>query len=715
MIQPAPPITVRVEHHGAVAILLLPPAGVLSAIVRAELQEAVARASRHPATQAIVIAWEQSARAPGAAREEDDEDDPDDAARDGWMEPPAAPDVLLALEACDKPVVAALRGAPRGAAFEVALACHARVIDPDGGVGAPEVKSGLSPGAGGTQRVARLAGACVALDLCASGRIMPAVEALDCGLVDAIAAGDLRAAAIAHARGLVGAPPRRACARQPPFDAAAFEAAAAQALKKARGALAPSRIIASIRAAQGDFANGAAVERAHFLELLASDQSKAMRYGRLAARAAQETPHLEGIAPRPVGAVGVIGAGAMGVGIAIALINAGTPVTVVDTSADALEGGVRRIRDAWARDVRLGRIAPHEHDARLARLTMTTRFDALAECDLVIEAVFEEMALKKAVFGQLGALAKPGAVLASNTSYLDIDVLGAAAGRPQDVIGLHFFSPANIMRLVEVVEGERSARDAVRTGVAISRRIGKMPIVVGVCDGFVGNRILTAWRCVADMLVEEGATPQAIDAAMEDWGMAMGPYAVADLAGLDIGMRRRKERAALRDPAARDTAAVADALCALGRYGQKTGAGYYTYANGARAPDPIVDAIIARVSNEKGVTRKPIAAATIIAFLHAAMVNEACAILADGIVARPLAIDMVKVHGYGFPAWRGGPLWEADRIGLGVVLETVKDIHKMAGAGFAPADLLVWMVDHRKTFAACAAEGACAWTNRKPA
>lgn len=683
---------VRTEQKGDIALVIVnnPPVNAISSAVRSGLKENVEKATADPATKAIVIACDGRTFVAGADISE-------------FGKAPSGPslqELLNGMEAGSKPVVAALHGTTLGGGFEIALACHARVIDPKGIVGVPEVKLGLLPGAGGTQRIPRLAGALVGLDLCTSGRFVKAQEALSLGLVDKVAQGDLREEAIAFARTLIGKPLRRSGEQQQPFDKAAFDKAEAEVLKKARGAIAPAKIAECIRASTvGTFKDGEAVERKNFMELLVSDQSKAMRYVFFAEREAQKTPHLVGVEPRVVENVGVIGSGTMGAGITISLINSGTPVTVVETSQEALDRGYKRMLDTWARDVKLGRISQAKMDERVALLTMTTQFDALADCDLVIEAVFEEMSIKKEVFGRLGKVAKPGAVLASNTSYLDINEIGEAAGRPQDVIGMHFFSPANIMRLVEVIEGSKSAKDAVQTGVAIGKRMGKLPIVMGVCDGFVGNRILAAWRQVADMMIEEGAYPQDMDSTMEKWGMAMGPYAVGDLAGLDIGMRRRKEFGHLRDPQKRDTGAIADAICALGRYGQKTGAGYYKYVDGKRTVDPVVTEIIDKVSKDKGIARKSVSSDQMTAWIHATMVNEACRILSENIVSRPLDVDMVKLNGYGFPVWRGGPMFEADRIGLDKVLATVKDVYKTAGKGFEPASLLVWMVDNNKKFA----------------
>jgi 3-hydroxyacyl-CoA dehydrogenase len=679
-------------QKGDVLLVLVdnPPVNAISSAVRSGLKEHVEKGVADPATKAIVIACEGRTFVAGADIRE-------------FGKAPSGPslqELLNGMEAGDKPVVAAIHGTALGGGFEIAMACHARVADKATRVGLPEVKLGLLPGAGGTQRVPRVAGALVGLDLCTSGRMVPAAEALKLGLVDKIAEGDLREEAIAYARSLVGKPLKRSSQQQQPFDAAAFDKAAAEVMKKARGAMAPEKIIECVRAStHGDFKQGEKVERDNFMQLLVSDQSKAMRYVFFAEREVLKVPSLEGVQARAVSKAGVIGSGTMGAGITISLINSGMPVTVVENNQEALDKAMVRFKSTWERDVKLGRIGQAEMDKRVSLLTLTTQFEALADVDIVIEAVFEEMALKKEIFGKLGKIVKAGAVLASNTSYLDIDAIGEAAGRPADVIGMHFFSPANIMRLVEVIDGGRSAKDALATGVAVGKRMGKLPVVMGNCDGFVGNRILATWRKVADMMIEEGAYPQDFDAAMEAWGMAMGPYAVGDLAGLDIGMRRRKEFAHLRDNEKRDTGDIADAICALGRYGQKTGAGYYKYVDGKRTVDPLVTEIIEKVSKQKGITRKPISAEQMTSWVHASMVNEACKILSENIVSRPLDVDIVKLNGYGFPVWRGGPMQEADRIGLDKVLATVKDIYKTAGKGFEPASLLEWMVANDKKFA----------------
>ncbi len=668
--------SVRYETQGDTALIIVdnPPVNSLSYHVRQGLKDGVEKALGDSAVTNIVIACEGRTFIAGADIRE-------------FGQPPKPPglvDTLDAMERSTKPVVAAIQGTALGGGFEVALACHARVLDPKAQIGLPEVKLGLIPGAGGTQRLPRIVGVMTALDICTSGRMVKAQEALKLGVADAVADGDLRTAAVAHAKSLVGKILRRACdVAVPAFDQAKFDEAVAAVKKKARGQRSPvaAAEAVALSATAKTFADGMKAERNIFLELLPSDQSKAMRYVFFAEREVTKVPHLEGVAPRKIESAGVLGAGTMGAGIAISLINSGMPVTLVEMKQEALDAGKKRLLDTWDRDVKLGRITANVRENRVALLNPTLDFDALGKCDIVIEAVFEEMAIKKDVFGRLGKVAKSGAVLASNTSYLDMDQIAEASGRPADVIGMHFFSPANIMRLVEVIEGSKSARDAVQTGVAVGKRMGKLPVVCGNCDGFVGNRILAAWRPVADFAIEDGALPQDIDAAMEAYGMAMGPYAVSDLAGLDIGMRRRKEMAHLRDPMKRYASAVADELCARGRYGQKTGSGYYKYVEGKRQVDPDVTAIIEDVSMKNQRKRTPMSGEKIVDQIRAVMVNEAAKILAEGIAPRALDVDMVLLNGYGFPAWRGGPMHEADAIGLDKILATMKEVHAAAGKG----------------------------------
>jgi 3-hydroxyacyl-CoA dehydrogenase len=684
---------VRLRVEGDVALILIdnPPVNAASQAVRAGLARSIAAAGADSAVKAVVIACEGRGFVAGADIRE-------------FGKPPLAPylpEVLNLIEASEKPVVAAVHGAALGGGFELALCCHARVLDAGASFGLPEVKLGLIPGAGGTQRLPRLIGVPKAIEIAATGRPVKAQEALALGLADAIAQGDLRTAAIAHARTLVGQPIRRSSAgAPPPFERADADAALAAASAKARGQAAP-RIAGEtvLASAELPFAQGMARERAAFLSLLQSVQSKAMRYAFNAERDAPKAPHLEGVAPRRVERVGVIGAGTMGSGIAIAFADAGYRVDVIETSAAAVEAGRKRIVAPWDRHLASGRIDATQRAAKGDLVSVGEDFSALAGCDLIVEAAFEDMAVKRELFARIGAIAKPGAVLATNTSYLDVGAIGAASGRPGDVIGLHFFSPANIMRLVEVVEAPASAKDAVATGVAVAKKLGKIAVVCGVCDGFIGNRILAHWRPLVDMMVEDGATPQSIDAALEKFGFAMGPFAVGDLAGLDIGWARRKRLAPTRDTNLRYASTIADRLCELGRFGQKTGAGWYSYAGGKRAVDPFVTDLIATVASKKGRPRREFSDDAIGRMVRGAIVNEGARILADGIARRPLDIDVTLIHGYGYPVWRGGPMFEADAIGLDQVLTDIEEAHAFAGAGYEPAPLIRKLAREKRRFA----------------
>lgn len=684
---------VRSEIRGDVALVLIdnPPVNASSRAVRQGLVAAIEAANKDAAVEAIVIACEGRTFVAGA-----------DIREFGKPPlPPGLPDVLSIVEASNKPVVVAVHGTALGGGFELALACCARVLDARAVVGLPEVKLGLIPGAGGTQRLPRLIGIRAAIDLAASGRQVKAEEALALGIADSIAAGDLRDDAIALARSLVGRPIRRLSeSATPSFDRGEIDAALAAIAQKSRGQSSP--LIAAqtvLLAAELPFAEGMARERSAFIACLQSDQSKAMRYVFAAEREAPRAPQIEGIAPRRVERVGIIGAGTMGAGIAVAFADAGFPVAVVETSEAAVEAGRKRIAAPWDRQLKSGRLDAAQYEARKNRVAVGGDFAALADCDLVVEAAFEDMAVKKDIFTRLGAIAKPGAVLASNTSYLDIGAIGAASGRPADVIGLHFFSPANVMRLVEVVEAPASAPDAVATGVAVGKKLGKIAVVCGVCDGFIGNRILAHWRPIVDMMVEDGAAPQGVDGALEEFGFAMGPFAVGDLAGLDIGWARRKRLAPTLNPNVRYASTIADELCALGRFGQKTGAGWYSYSGGKKAIDPLVEGLIEKVRAQKHREQRVFSNETIQRLVRAAIVNEGAKVLADGIARRPLDIDVVLINGYGYPAWRGGPMFEADALGLDRVLVDVEEAHAFAGAGYEPAPLIVRLAREGRKFA----------------
>jgi 3-hydroxyacyl-CoA dehydrogenase len=673
---------VRTELRGSIALVLIdnPPVNASSQAVRQGVMSAIEAVDADPTVEAIVIACEGRTFVAGADIRE-------------FGKPPLAPalpEVLAIVEASKKPVVAAVHGTALGGGFELALACHARVLDAGARVGLPEVKLGLIPGAGGTQRLPRLIGLRDAIDLASSGRQVGASEALALGIADEIADGDLREAAIAVARAAVGRPIRRLSAiPTPAFDRAEIDAALAAVEKKSRGQASPSVAARTVLlAAELPFAEGMTRERAAFVDMLRSDQSKAMRYVFTAEREAPRAPQLEGVAPRKVEAVGVIGAGTMGAGISVAFADAGFRVVVVETSEAAVQAGRQRIAAPWDRQFKSGRLEADERLARSARVAVSADFSTLAHCDLIVEAAFEDMAVKKDIFTRLGATAKPGAILATNTSYLDVGVIGAASGRPGDVIGLHFFSPANVMRLVEVVEAPASDKDAVATGVAVARRLGKIAVVCGVCDGFIGNRILAHWRPIVDMMVEDGATPQGVDAALEQFGFAMGPYAVGDLAGLDIGWARRKRLAPTLDSNMRYAGTIADELCELGRFGQKTGAGWYRYAEGKKSLDPTVTELINKVRARKGRPHREFSDETIQRLVRAAIVNEGAKVLSDGVARRALDIDVVLINGYSYPAWRGGPMFEADALGLSKILADVEETHAFAGSAYEPAPLL---------------------------
>lgn len=684
---------VKVMHDGAVAVVIIdnPPVNATSQAVRAGLATAIGAAFDDAGVKAIVIACEGRTFVAGADIRE-------------FGKPPVQPlliDIANLIESGPKPIVAAIHGTALGGGFELALACHGRVMARGAQIGLPEVKLGVVPGAGGTQRTPRLAGMMAALDLVTTGRKVNAGEALKLGLADLVVDGDLRTEAANYARSLVGKPLRRSGQLPiPPFDAAAFEKARAAVAAKARGQISPVRAAEAVAfAAALPIAQGLSRERAMFLELMPSPQAKALRHAFFAEREVGRVPHLKGVDPRPFATAGIIGAGTMGAGIAVAFLDAGRPVTVVENSDAAAEAGRARIAALYDRSVRSGRMSEGQKAEKLALLTVTAQFSALAACDLVIEAIFEEMKVKQDVFARLGPVAKPGAVLATNTSYLDINVIAAASGRPTDVIGLHFFSPAHIMKLVEVVEGKASARDAVATGMAVARALGKIGVACGVCDGFIGNRILSASRHQTDCALEDGAFPHEIDAALEAFGFPMGPFAVSDLAGLDIGLARRKRLAPMRDPQARYVNTLADRLCEKGRFGQKTSAGWYRYENGKRQIDPEVTAMIEAFWKERGTKHTALDGEALARRVRAVMVNEGAKILSEGIAARSLDIDVAKINGYGYPAWRGGPMFEADELGAAAILADMKDVQFRSGWGSDPAPLLVELAERNGRFA----------------
>jgi 3-hydroxyacyl-CoA dehydrogenase len=654
------------------------PVNALSAEVRAGLFEAVSAAVADPAVRAIIITGAGKNFCAGA-----------DITEFGKPSlPPSLPDVIDAIEASEKPVIAAINGIALGGGLEIALGCHSRIATRGARLGLPEVKLGLFPGAGGTQRLPRLTQAPAAFKFMLDGTPIDAAAALSLGIIDAIADDDLLSAARRHA--LADHPPRRTSDLPlVAFDRAAFDRDTQAALKRDPNAPNIAALVDSLRAAlEKPFSEGLAIERAHFIALLADERSKALRHVFFAERAAARIAGLpKNTEPRPIISAAVIGGGTMGGGIAMCFANAGIPVTIIETSDENLKRGLDRVAQTYEISVKRGSLAADLRDTRLALIGGKVGLDAAAEADIVIEAAFEELSLKQEIFATLDRVAKPGAVLATNTSYLDVDVIAAATSRPGDVLGMHFFSPANVMKLLEVVRGAKTAPDALATAVQLAPKLGKLPVVVGVCYGFVGNRMLSARTAQAERVLIDGALPQDVDAAIQKFGFRMGPFAMADLAGLDIGWRIRR--------ATGKTAAIADALCEAGRLGQKTGRGYFCYPNGERTPqpDPEVASIIETVSAAVGAVRKPIAEQEIIERLIYPMINEGARILEEGIAARPGDIDVVWLNGYGWPAWRGGPMYYADQVGLKVI---AAGLEKFA---LQPAPLLQRLADSNLGFA----------------
>ena len=617
--------------------------------------------------------------------------------------------MLVALEHCPKPVVAAIHGTAFGGGLETAMACHYRVAAPAAQVGQPEVKLGLIPGAGGTQRLPRLAGVAKAAEMCAGGQPVGAAEALQFDIVDRVIDNDLLAGAIAFAREVAasGKPPRKTRELSEKLaDAAANAQAIAAARetfsKRARGLVAPLKAIEAVEAATKlSFAEGCQKERQLFEECLFSDQSKALIHVFFGERVAAKIPGLpKDTPPIPIRRAAVVGAGTMGGGITMTYANAGIPVLLKEVSREALDRGLATITKNYASTVKRGKLTQQQMDQRMALIQPTLTYDRFSEADIVVEAVFEGMELKKQVFAELNSAACPDAILASNTSTLDIDQIASVTSRPEQVIGHHFFSPANVMRLLEIVRGRQSSPAVIATSLALSRTLGKVGVLVGNCRGFVGNRMFGPYQREAQFLLEEGARVEQVDAALTEFGMAMGPLAVGDLAGLDVSWRIRKEYEHLEPPGFRD-ALAADRLCELGRFGQKTGAGWYRYPEGSRSPvpDPEVEKIIADAARAAGIQRRAISAEEIVERTIYALVNEGAKILAEGFALRASDIDIIYIHGYGFPAYRGGPMWYADTVGLGNVYRRICQFEQEHGAWWTPAPLLKELAEKGRTFA----------------
>jgi len=646
--------SVDLHRDGEIAVVTVdnPPVNALKHEVRAGLVEGLRRTRDDATVEAVIIACAGRTFFAGADITE-------------FGKPPQAPglgEVIAAIEAMPKPVVAALHGTALGGGFELALACHFRVAVAGARVGLPEVKLGLLPGAGGTQRLPRLIGPEKALKMIVTGDPIEAREAFADGVIEEIVDGDLTDGAIAFVRRIVAdrRPLRLVRDRDDKLVAEGFADAAEVLTRRLRGREAPAACVEAVRnAIVLPFEEGLQREGELVRKLVAGDQSKAQRHIFFAEREAARVPGIpDGTKPRPMATAAVIGAGTMGGGIAMCFANAGIPVTIVETSRDLLQRGIDRVAANYRTTVSRGGLAAGEMEHRLALIHGVTELDAVGAADFVIEAVFEEMDLKKRVFADLDRIAKAGAVLATNTSTLDVDEIARATKRPQDVLGTHFFSPANVMRLLEIVRGAATAPDAVATAVALGRRLDKVPVTVGVCYGFVGNRMLARRSVEAERLLLEGALPQEVDAAVTGFGFPMGPFAMADMAGLDVGWRIRKGRGERNE--------IEDALCEAGHFGQKTGKGYFRYEAGSRTPlpDPEVERTILEVSSRAGIARRPIPPEEIVERMVYPMVNEGARILEEGIATRPGDIDVIWVYGYGWPVWRGGPMYYADRLGL---------------------------------------------------
>jgi len=683
----------HVERNGDVAVFTFdnPPANALSHHLRVEFLAAIEELEADPRARAIVLVGAGRNFIAGADVRE----------FDGPPLEPLLPGLLSRLEACGKPVVAALHGATLGGGAETALASHYRCAAGDLQFGFPEVSLGLLPGAGGTVRLPRLAGWQASFELMTSGKPLGIDAAIELGIVDRRVEGNLREAAIAWARELADTamPPRRVCDLPvPPSRPSQFEEFLRTLPGAARRLPAPPRIVEALAsAAMLPFDAALARARTLFLECLESTESRAFRHLFFAERGTAPDRDLA----RPVNQAAVIGAGTMGSGIAISLASNGILVVLVETKSEALETGLARVNAAIDAFARKGRLSAEAAAAARERVRGALEFEAVAGADLVIEAVFENLEVKREVFARLGALCRADAVLATNTSTLDVDAIAAATGRPGDVVGMHFFSPAHVMRLVEIVRGRESSRTALATAFAVAKRIGKIGVPVGNSFGFVGNRMLYAYGREKELLLLEGATPEAIDKALQNFGMALGPNAVGDLAGLDIGFQARREWAGRPDDPR--FFRVSDMLAELGRFGQKTGRGFYRYdgPNGERAADPAVLELIRAEAERLGIRQRNVPAAEIVRRCILALINEGARVLEEGIAASPADIDVIWCNGYGFPRHRGGPLFYADTLGVGAVVEAILRFAKEQGERYwTPAPLLVTLAGANSSFAA---------------
>lgn len=683
---------ISIERQGDIALVCIdnPPVNATSQAVRQGLQEAIEQLNAEGTTKAIAIYATGRTFVAGADIREFGKP----------PQPPALPDVYNVIEDSDIPVVAIMHGTALGGGLELGLASHARVGVVGLRVGLPEINLGLLPGAGGTQRVPRLAGIPMALDMSLSGRMVGAQEALEKGLIDRLETGDPRDLALAAAQDIIDGKlvARPTCSLDTPKDDKTLNDTAAMLKAKQPHMFSPHKIVEAVRASYLPRTEGLKIERQAFWDSMQTPQRAGMIHAFFGERAVSGIPEAKGDT-REINKIGVIGGGTMGSGIATSCLMAGIPVRLIEVAQDGLDRGIATITKNLEGGVKRGKLSEAKKDAALAALQPSLAMEDLADVDLVIEAVFENMDVKKDIFGKLNTICKDGAILASNTSYLNVNDIADCTDRPQDVIGLHFFSPAHVMRLLEIVQGAKTAPDVLATGFAMAKRLKKVGVLAQVCDGFIGNRILAHYSKNASFMVLDGATPQQVDDALEGFGFAMGPHKVGDLAGLDIGWANRKRTAETRDPADRYAGDVADRICENGWFGRKTGQGYYIYGNGGPIPNPEVAKIIDAVRGEKGITPKDFTDQDIVDRYMTAMIAEATRVVEEGIAKRPLDVDMVFVFGYGFPRHRGGPLHYADTIGAAELVRRINEYAKEDSRYWKVPALLQKMTDDGSTFA----------------
>jgi 3-hydroxyacyl-CoA dehydrogenase len=693
---------VEVSRDGEIAVITVnnPPVNALSTVVREGIAAAIESIAADNQVKAAVLIGAGKTFVAGADIKEFGK------ITSGQQRGAGLLGQLLKMEDCQKPIVAAIHGTAFGGGLELAMATHYRVAHRAAQMGQPEVNLGIIPGAGGTQRLPRLAGVQKAVEMCALGKPIQAEEATRWGIVDQLIDGELYAGAVAFARRIADQPTRKTRDRNEKLgtaeqNAPLFAAARENARNKQRGMIAPLAAIDAVEAATTmPFEEGCAFEQKRFAECLFSEQSKALIHVFFGEREVAKIPDVPKETPvLPISTAAVVGAGTMGAGIAMVFANAGIPVLLKEADQAALDRGLANIRKNYANSVSKGRMTEPDMDARLKLIQPTLGFNGFGTVDMVVEAVFEGMELKKQVFAELDRACKSGgAILASNTSTLNIDEIASSTSRPEFVVGTHFFSPANVMRLLEIVRGRATTKEVISTCMQLSKKLGKVGVLVGNCTGFVGNRMFGPYRREAQFLVEEGASVEAVDQALFDFGMAMGPLATGDLAGLDVGWRIRKEYRHLQNANARQPF-VEDKLCELGRFGQKTGAGWYKYDDRRRLEsDPVIPALVREWSAEAGIPQRSISSVEIVDRCIYALVNEGARILEQGYALRATDIDIIYLYGYGFPSYRGGPMWYADRVGLGKVYDRVSQFHRQFGASWEPAPLLKELAEQGKTF-----------------